>query len=556
MVRLYEGLSCTRWVALCVNPMGQIVGFTGDRSSAPAEIRVLMVPGRSLLEAELGTNAPGCALEERRFVVVERDEHFLTELGHFFCASAPILSPDGQVAGALDITGVDVRTLELAQDMVGLAVRRIENGFLSAMKGCHLLRFHSDERLLGTPFEANLAVDESGAIKGANRVARQLLGLGPDCSLGATLDSVFDHGLIGVVRKLTDRPDPIVRLQSERGAFSFRSGDSDRAAVMRSRDRRSSKPRGQDTFINENPALKSDFEKAVRIIGSGLPIIIQGETGTGKEVFAAALHRVVRPEGPFIAINCAAIPEGLIEAELFGYAEGAYTGGRKGGAIGKIEQADKGTLLLDEIGDMSLELQSRLLRVLQGRTVTRIGDSREISVDITVICATHRDLTALIDSGHFRQDLYYRLSGYLVRLPALRERSDMSEVIRTLLRRWGGAEPSSSQLMTEKAQLQLMRFPWPCNIRQLEQAIRAILALRTEGTPADVDDLPQEVRDHCGDVGAATDLSPESALQSAERGVIRSALHANDGNLSATARALGISRGTLYGRLKKLGVRN
>ncbi len=553
MVRLYEGLGCARWVALCTNPFGQIVGFTGNRSSAPTEIRVLMVPGRSLLEAQLGTNAPACALEEKRFVVVERDEHFLNELGHFYCASAPILYPDGQLAGALDITGVDVKTLGLASDMVGLSVRRIENGFLAAMQGCELLGFHADERLLGTPFEASLAVDEFGVIRGANRAARQLLSLGPGYSIGSTLDSVFENGVQDVQRKLASRSDTRIRLRSERGAFWFRRVESDRPLVSRHRSRPANVR--EEQFIEENPALRSDFEKAVRITRSGLSIILQGESGTGKEVFATALHRATRGHGPFVAINCAAIPEGLIEAELFGYADGAFTGGKKGGAIGKIEQADKGTLLLDEIGDMSLPLQSRLLRVLQQRTVSRIGDSREIPVEMAVICATHRDLDSLIKAGSFRHDLYYRLNGYIVSLPPLRERSDRLILIEGLLGKWSGDKRPASEFLTPSALEQLMSFSWPGNIRQLEQTIRAILALRAESSLIDVNDLPGEICKGALNRELSAD-SDESTLESAERVVICGALRHHKGNLSAAARTLRISRGTLYGKLKKLGLRD
>src|SRR5690606_20816287 len=150
----------------------------------------------------------------------------------------------------------------------------------------------------------------------------------------------------------------------------------------------------------------------VKVLSAGLPVVLHGETGTGKEVVARSMHQAVRPAGPFVALNCAAIPESLIEAELFGYADGAFTGARKGGSCGKIEQAHTGVLLLDEIGDMSLSLQSRLLRVLQERTVTRVGQSREIPVDLLVICATHRNLQELVEKGQFREDLFYRLHGY------------------------------------------------------------------------------------------------------------------------------------------------
>jgi transcriptional regulator of acetoin/glycerol metabolism len=570
MQRLYASLGSARWLALCVNTAGQIVCHAGQRSAAPREIQVLMQPGRRLLEAELGTTAPGCVLEEGRPVVVVRGEHNLHELEHLFCASAPIMAPDGQLAGALDITGCDVRALPLASDMVGFAVRRIENSMLAELANCTLLHFHRDERLLGTPFEALLAVDGDGTIRGANRMACQLLSLREDNGVGVALASVFECGLVNLMRRSRSHAGRPVPVQGDDGSYTYvnvSSAADVRRAGLRSAASHplatsSTAPSPERDLIVEDARLIASFGNAVRIARSGLPVIVEGETGTGKEMVARALHGELRPHGPFLAINCSAIPEGLIETELFGYAEGAFTGGRKGGSVGKIERANGGTLLLDEIGDMSLALQSRLLRVLQERVVTRIGDDGEVPVDLLVISATHRQLERLVADGRFREDLYYRLNGYTLSLPRLRDRGDRRVLIERLCARWR-AEPGHPaaqvvpEVMTDAAREVLERYEWPGNIRQLEQTLRAVLALRTPGRPIDVEDLPETVR--CGPASPASrtrdDTPQRQSLADLELQAIRNALSAHAGNLSAVARALGISRSALYAKLERYGLR-
>jgi transcriptional regulator of acetoin/glycerol metabolism len=290
MSRLYSSLGSARWLALCVNTSGEIVQSVGVHASAPRELRVLMHPGRLLVEAELGTTAPGCVLEDPRAIVVNRGEHFLHELEHFFCASAPILRPDGKLAGAMDISGVDVEVLPLAHDMVGLAVRGIENGMLEAMPHCVLLRFHCDERLLGTPFEGILAVAQDGSIAGANRVASRLLALGDTFGIGTPLDSVFDHGLENILRRVSVQRSGRIRLRSHLGSVAYLDVERPRAGSPRSSGKSTSagpSAHGNqsigDQFVVLDDRLLAEYSKAVRVFSHGLPMLIEGETGTGKE---------------------------------------------------------------------------------------------------------------------------------------------------------------------------------------------------------------------------------------------------------------------------------
>lgn len=498
MARLYEGLHSARWLVLCVNALGEIVCSVGNRSSAPRELQVLMQPGRIIAEAELGTTAPGCALAECRPSVVARGEHYLNELESFFCASAPIIGPTGTLAGALDVSGIDVASLPLAADMVSFAVRRIENSLLSSMDNCVVLRFHVDERLLSTPFEGMIALSQDGMVCGLNRTACQLFSVPSQDAVGLSADLLFDRGLDGILRRTFSAGSQPVRVGGRFGTFSCVASHPARRGRSASNISSRPAPRRERNLVIKDQNLSANWQKAERVLRHGLPIMLAGESGVGKELIARALHEAVRPDSPFIAINCAAIPESLIEAELFGYVDGAFTGGRKGGAAGKIEQAHEGVLFLDEIGDMPASLQTRLLRVLQERSVMRIGDSRENPVDMLVICATHRDIEKLIKSNLFREDLYYRLNGFVLRIPPLRERTDIVAIIEALFTRWlaqdaGGKPILLDQLLTSEAVRCLARHSWPGNVRELEHTIRTLIALRTNDEPIDAHDLPAHI---------------------------------------------------------------
>ncbi len=560
MARLYTGLGSARWLSLCANTEGQVVCSVGDRASAPREIQTLMHPGRGLLETDLGTTAPGCALAAERPVVVERGEHFLFELSSFFCACSPIYGPNGQLAGVLDISGVDVESIPLANEMVGVAARAIENSMIRDIPACSFYRFHCDERLVGTPFEAILAVDADGLVRGANHTACQLLALPRDAALLRSVSTLFDKDL-GKLRDQS-RCGGFMQVRSTLGAIAHLVVESAPLPAQAKSTRAIPKPR--TTLANGRPFVLRDadllrnFERAASMLKHGLPVLLEGETGTGKEVLARALQEATRPDGPFVALNCAAIPEGLIEAELFGYADGAFTGGRRGGSPGKIEQANHGVLFLDEIGDMALGLQTRLLRVLQERVVTRVGEHGERPVDLLVLSATHSKLDELVARGAFREDLYYRLNGCTLRLPALRERDDLHDVAAELLIHFeslmrAGDRAKLDELITPEAFQCLVSSRWPGNIRQLEQTVRGLLALRLPPAPITLDDLPDAMRMPVPSESTLCDsvVVHPSPLEAAEEQVIRRVLQENGGNVSATARALGVSRTTIYAKLRR-----
>jgi transcriptional regulator of acetoin/glycerol metabolism len=301
-----------------------------------------------------------------------------------------------------------------------------------------------------------------------------------------------------------------------------------------------------EDLAGDDPQMARNIRSARRIANSRVPVMIQGPTGAGKEMFARALHAACdRAARPFVALNCAAIPETLIESELFGYAAGAFTGARKGGMKGKILQSSGGTLFLDEIGDMQLSLQTRLLRVLEEQEVMPLGTETPIKVDLRVMCASHQNLRVMIARGSFREDLYYRLNGITIELPSLAQRSDKERLIREFFATESGdGRPVSIE---QEAFQRLLDYSWPGNVRELRNVIRTILAICDSDVIRMVD-LPSEVRlcQRCDD---SSDVPP-----SIERDELVQCIRECDGNMSRAAERLGVSRNTLYRRCKRLDI--
>jgi transcriptional regulator of acetoin/glycerol metabolism len=317
-----------------------------------------------------------------------------------------------------------------------------------------------------------------------------------------------------------------------------------------------------EDLAGEDPQMLRNVRSAYRIADSNVSVLIQGPTGSGKEAFAHAMHLASgRANRPFVAVNCAAIPETLIESELFGYKAGAFTGARKDGMRGKILQSSGGTLFLDEIGDMPLMLQTRLLRVLEQQEIVPLGSETPIKVDLHVLAASHRNLREMIARGTFRDDLYYRLNGITLELPALRERADKERVIRNALAaETGNGRPAAIE---RDALQRLLAYPWPGNIRELRNVIRTALAICEGGVVRRID-LPREIREaetisttlSPPDLRGIASKAPSAAnpLQVAERAALLSVIEDCHGNMTRVAMQLGMSRNTLYRRIKRHGI--
>ncbi|MBL8352930.1 MAG: PEP-CTERM-box response regulator transcription factor [Burkholderiaceae bacterium] len=312
-------------------------------------------------------------------------------------------------------------------------------------------------------------------------------------------------------------------------------------------------------LITRDPEMLRVCRMVERVAPSDATVMLLGESGTGKEVLAQGLHQASRRSGRFVAINCAAIPENLLESELFGYERGAFTGANKT-TPGKIETANGGTLMLDEIGDLPLALQSKLLRFLQERKVERIGGRQEIAVDVRVVCATHQDLKAQISEGRFREDLYYRLAEIVVEIPALRDRTgDAVLLAHAFLRRFAQDQKRGSLAFSEDALRAIETHPWSGNVRQLLSAVRRAVIM-ADGSRVGCEDLglprppvlDEQAMNTAG--SGSSDLDLRNAREAAERSTVIAAIARTDGNLARAAELLGVSRPTLYDLLRRLGI--
>ena len=525
-------------------------------------------PGMSWSEQRVGTNAMGTALAERRAVSVFGHQHYLERIQPFSCVAVPLLDPFGNPLGVLDISGGSAVRQNHIRSLVAMSGQMIENRLISAQLSGHtIVRFHSRPEFLGTLWEAIAAFDGNGTLVAANRAALPLLGIDRQQFPFLHFSTLFDFAFERVVDhfSVTGRSPLLLHLRcgvrvyvGSAGTASTGTGPNGAAATSTAARTRSTPRRRADRCLVDvtfgDSALHDLLQRARLAFAAGLAIVLEGETGSGKEVLAKALHQESpRKDGPFVAINCASIPENLIESELFGYGEGAFTGARRGGASGRVQLAHSGTLFLDEIGDMPLSQQARLLRVLQEREVTPLGGGKAVPVDIAVICATHANLKAEVEQGRFRGDLYYRLNGLRVELPPLRRRGNLREIVMQIVADKSSDRPSVT--VSDDVLDVFLNHPWPGNMRQLCNVVSTALALLGDDREIELrhlaDDFLKEMLEHpAGERNDGAAL-PIGTLNSMEARAVQSALERHRGNISAAASALGISRATLYRKIKQ-----
>ncbi|RAP63546.1 sigma-54-dependent Fis family transcriptional regulator [Achromobacter sp. HZ01] len=521
---------------------GLVLDSDGDVDFAQRASRVALMPGAAWDEAAAGTNAIGTALVEGRPIAVHGAEHYFEPNRILTCAAVPITDNEGRTVGVLDLSSQarEIRPEVLA--LVRAAVDLIEHRLFEQAFDPHtVLQLHTSPSGLGLPGEGLLAF-EGDLLVGANRCALQALGL------AATA--------LGVYRYADVFEGDIERGPDAAGRVLTRAGAAYHARLRRPPVRARQAPAApvappaasRPAAPNFDAATLGALARAVHLSDAGVSILLQGETGAGKEVFARELHaRSKRAAGPFVAVNCAALPESLIESELFGYEDGAFTGARRQGSKGLLRQAHGGVLFLDEIGDMPLLLQSRLLRVLQTREVSPLGAARPVPVDFALVCATHRPLahadadTQGVDTP-VRPDLYFRIAEYTVTLAPLRARADRLELLRGL---W--AAQGAGPRLPPDIEAVLLAYSWPGNYRQMAAVLRTLHVLAGPAGRVDADMLPADIRATPAPApGAAGDSANLQAMTDA---AIRDALAAHGGNVSRAARALGVHRSTLYRRM-------
>ncbi len=533
--QLHHRVRHADYCVMLTDAQGQTIDHRVDTAIRTDCRKAGLYLGTCWSEAEEGTCGVATVLTSKAAVTVHKRDHFRAAFIGLTCSAAPIFDPQGNLLGVMDASALkspdDRRSQHLVRQMVAQSAEAIENAFFMHSARHHwVLQAHSTPGYVDSQPDLLLAWDQDGHLQALNSKARQALRLRFG-QVPAHIGEVFD---LDALRAVTDQS---ARQLQWRGA-------ADALHVRVNTPQRTPRRAVPDTQVD--PRVEEHLRLAVRVKDRHLPVLVQGETGAGKEVFARQLHeRSARRTGPFVAVNCAAIPENLIESELFGYVAGAFTGASSKGMPGLLVQADGGTLFLDEIGDMPLALQTRLLRVMAEGEVAPLGGAKTRTVDIQVICASHRDLAVLVSDGRFREDLYFRLGCARFCLPPLRERTDKLALINRLLAQ--EARTSGVSLGIGHAALELLLgYAWPGNVRQLRHVLAYACAV-CEGGTLQVADLPVEIRGEQVPVLAEQSVSPERQL-------VLDALIRHRWKPLPTAQALGISRATLYRRVNQLGI--
>lgn len=572
MRKLYRMLSSLGYVLLLCSAEGVVIEYVGNPKDEQEHRQAGLYPGTVWQESLAGTCGVGTCLEERRAVTIHRNDHFFAPFIGLSCTAAPLYHPDGTLLGALDASllcspeSKDSQAVTLL--LVNSHARLIENAyFVRKCRDNWIIRFNKMQAFVEVSTEQVIAINADGYVVAANFNAINELGRqGGGTPINRHLGDIFELQFEDVVDHALNRAQMIFAIRAVATGIQYfalfsapgtravqqvgQRGSNDRGTPAKGR---APTPLGLNQLAGTDPLMLRNVTCARRVMNRGIPILLTGETGTGKEVFARAIHEASdRAAKPFIALNCASIPESLIESELFGYRQGAFTGAHIKGMRGKILQSDGGTLFLDEIGDMPLNLQTRLLRVLAEKEILPLGSELPVKVDLNVICATLRNLEELVSDGRFREDLYYRLNGITITLPPLREREDRALLIRSML---AAERENGYDRISPEAFEALVRHPWPGNIRQLHNVIRCSLAVSENGAIA-LDDLPlATVRGQAAPSlrvapSPRSDAEPPPAVPFDECGVMLDMLVRHDWNISRVSRELGISRPTLY---KKMG---
>jgi sigma-54 dependent transcriptional regulator, acetoin dehydrogenase operon transcriptional activator AcoR len=545
MHTLHQQIAGSNFMIAFANADGLLLDIITDPSFSETSDAASIRPGTVWTEGTCGTNGLGTAAYLKRAIVVHGREHFFPRYNNLTCVAAPIFAPDGELAGILDASSDCMSRQAHTQALVAMAATQIENGlFREHHRGNILIAFHNRGEYLHTLSAGLLAVDNEGRILAANRAASMLLH-GLPASPGRRFADVFRTKFSTFVDE--GRRKERQRLEDEVGSQFISTIENTRQFPMIqgiSRPRPVAEKEIATQFVSVDPAIAAVVRQVESAAARKMPILIRGETGTGKEQLARHAHAASRRTGAFVGVNCAALPDSLIEAELFGYVEGAFTGARKGGAAGLFKEADGGTLFLDEIGDMPVALQAVLLRFLDDWTVRPLGGARR-QVDVLLVSATNANLDDSIAKGRFRSDLLFRLNTLEVTLPPLRERSDFAEITRHLIEK---IDPSAD--LTESAIDRLAKQNWNGNIRELRNVLSR---LSLAGHLIDETAVELVVGRSSGErpPGTSSDNGEvKHDLHEIQRAHVLTTYAETGNNISKTARRLGVSRNMIYRALR------
>lgn len=495
MIQLYDFVRGSNFVAILTDAQGCILSLIGDEAILQVAHEMKMVPGAYMSEAYIGTNAMGTALACAEPIQVSGQEHTIEAYYGWTCSCAVIRDEDQQVIGTLDLTGYIENVHSHTLGMVVAAVNAIENT-MKLQKKNQQIKEHTtfSEKLMAMLDFGVLVCDTKGSVVAVNPVAAQFFKLTPPALKAEPLWRLLDRFEEMMINCRAGIPfiDQEVMLlgQTDMAHINisaspvFQEDGTLQTVILTLKDvKRSRKQTANilggkaiytfDKIIGQSDYMKESINFASKVADSKSTVLITGESGTGKEVFAHAIHNHShRRHMGFVVLNCASIPHNLIESELFGYVEGAFTGAKKGGQPGKFEVADGGTLFLDEIGDMPVEMQTRLLRVIQEGVMCRVGSHQQIPVDVRIIAATNKDLEQAVEEGQFRLDLFYRLKVLPIHLPSLRERQEDIPLLVSYFNRKIAKRINRKPFELSANQLnQLMTYQWPGNIRELENTL-------------------------------------------------------------------------------------
>lgn len=619
MDHLYEWVKGTGFVVTLCDERGFLFHVLGDPDTLQKAQEIEFVAGANWSERAVGTNAIGTCLVLNQPLQVSAAEHFSVACQGWTCSAAPIHGPDGDVIGVLNLSGTWEKVHPHTLGLVVSAARVIENHLMLQERSRRAERMGGYlEAAVNALNEAVLVLSQDRRIIKVNKIFQEFFGLHEEQVVGQLVTDVWEnplwtvclagcsnrevsfpvretghsvHGLLNVYPIQNGAGQPLgslVTLREIQEVRQFINHMTNSRAKIEFSD-----------IIGENSAFLEALGDAKLAAHTDTTVLLQGESGTGKELFAQAIHSAShRRHKPFIALNCGAIPRDLLGSELFGYAEGAFTGARRGGSAGKFELAEGGTLFLDEVGEMSLEMQVLLLRVLQNREVTRLGGDRVIPVNVRILAATNKDLKVEVHKGNFRDDLYYRLNVMLIRIPPLRERIDDIARLTQAFTGQFAVRLQRPRLQVAPSLLnRLEQWPWPGNVRELQNVLER-MAIRTQGEWLTPDLLPQELQELSSipdaswrthrnflqetlfQTGGMTEEGvqgphfsnsefPRASLagmdlpggisglplkDQLQRAALLDSLRASRGNHKEAARILGVARSTLYRQIKKFGL--
>jgi len=589
MENLYNFVAGSGFMVILSDEQGRILDALGDEYINAKSREINLVPGGTWLERETGTNGIGTALVVKRPVQISGPEHYCQKIHAWTCSAAPVFDDSGSIIGALQMSGPSEASHKHTLGMVVAAVKAIEEQLRVQQKNRELILVNSRlNNIFHTMSDGVIIIDNHGIIDQVNPAAERNLGKSKYKLKGVHIEEVFHnvpkiHDLLHSNKSFSNIE--VMAEMDKGGTHCLISGEAitnehggymGGAIIINPINKikklvnRFSGAEAQFEFkniIGSGPELQEAIRVASLAAESESNVLLEGESGTGKEVFAQAIHnRSRRRDGPFVAVNCAAIPRELMGSELFGYVEGAFTGAYRGGRPGKFELASGGTLFLDEIGDMTQGKQGSLLRAIQEKQIVRIGGDKVIPVDVRIICATNKNLRAEVEKGNFREDLYYRLNVITIKLPPLRNRREditqlfdyfLDEISRRLNIQIDQYDPDIIQA--------LKRYDWPGNTRELQNVVERMLCV-AQGNKLSMRDLPSEIVSRptvIGDDPASDETiinvgkqreRRKQDIAAAENQEIVELLERYGGNISSVAKEMGISRNTLYRKIRQYNI--